>query len=78
MLSSRLSRFKSLSTSLSADLNKASSLSSEALEDASLAQYTAEYHYDLMLQACERLFDNELEQSAFEEQMREVFGSKVS
>ena len=37
----------------------------------------AEHYYDLMLESCERLFDNEIDQHAFEEQMRFMFGYKV-
>ncbi|KAF5380698.1 hypothetical protein D9757_007032 [Collybiopsis confluens] len=37
----------------------------------------AEAHsYDVLLQNCERLFDNEIEQGAFEDQMRLLFGVK--
>ncbi|KAF8122876.1 hypothetical protein EV363DRAFT_1552445, partial [Boletus edulis] len=36
----------------------------------------AEHYYDLMLESCERLFDNEIDQHAFEEQMRFMFGYK--
>ncbi|KAJ6494619.1 histone deacetylase complex, SIN3 component [Mycena vitilis] len=36
----------------------------------------AEHYYDLLLESCERLFDNELEQSVFEDQMRFMFGIK--
>ncbi|KII91290.1 hypothetical protein PLICRDRAFT_105502 [Plicaturopsis crispa FD-325 SS-3] len=35
-----------------------------------------EHFYDLMLESCERLFDNEIEPAAFEDQMRFMFGSK--
>ncbi|KAI9444070.1 hypothetical protein H4582DRAFT_2109296 [Lactarius indigo] len=31
-------------------------------------------YYELMLETCERLFDNQIEQLAFEDQMREMFG----
>ncbi|KAJ7726062.1 hypothetical protein DFH07DRAFT_246063 [Mycena maculata] len=34
----------------------------------------AEHFYDLLLESCERLFDNEVEQHVFEEQMRFMFG----
>ncbi|EKM56381.1 uncharacterized protein PHACADRAFT_172101 [Phanerochaete carnosa HHB-10118-sp] len=34
----------------------------------------AEHFYELMLESCERLFDNELEQGAFEDQIRYMFG----
>lgn len=37
----------------------------------------AEHYYDLMLESCERLFDNEIDQHAFEEQMRSMFGYRV-
>ena len=37
----------------------------------------AEHFYDLMLESCERLFDNELEQGAFEDLMRYMFGVQV-
>jgi paired amphipathic helix protein Sin3a len=36
----------------------------------------AGHFYGLMLESCERLFDNELEQTAFEDQMRHMFGVK--
>ncbi|KAJ3720137.1 hypothetical protein C8R42DRAFT_672803 [Lentinula raphanica] len=32
--------------------------------------------YDILLQNCERLFDNEIEQNAFEDQMRSMYGIK--
>ncbi|KAF9075605.1 hypothetical protein BDP27DRAFT_1315333 [Rhodocollybia butyracea] len=38
----------------------------------------AAHFYDILLQSCERLFDNEIEQAAFEDQMRGMFGIKVS
>jgi paired amphipathic helix protein Sin3a len=37
----------------------------------------AEHFYDLLLESCERLFDNEVEQHVFEDQMRYMFGIKV-
>ncbi|KAJ7127188.1 hypothetical protein C8R44DRAFT_733814 [Mycena epipterygia] len=36
----------------------------------------AEHFYDLLLESCERLFDNEVEQHVFEDQMRFMFGVK--
>ncbi|EIN09044.1 hypothetical protein PUNSTDRAFT_102594 [Punctularia strigosozonata HHB-11173 SS5] len=39
-------------------------------------QAQAAQYYDVMLDACERLFDNEIEMSAFEDQMRFMFGPK--
>jgi C-terminal domain of Sin3a protein len=37
-------------------------------------QVTALQYYELMLETCERLFDNQMEQLVFEDQMREMFG----
>ncbi len=36
-----------------------------------------EHFYELLLVSCERLFDNEVEQHAFEDQTRYMFGTKV-
>ncbi|TFK75487.1 hypothetical protein BDN72DRAFT_440795 [Pluteus cervinus] len=36
----------------------------------------AEHFYELLLDSCERLFDNEVEQHAFEDLMRYIFGVK--
>ena len=35
------------------------------------------HFYEMLLGLCERLFENEIEQHAFEDQMRVVFGLKV-
>ena len=40
-------------------------------------RFTAAQYYELMLETCERLFDNQIEQLAFEDQMREMFGLHV-
>ncbi|TRM60347.1 hypothetical protein BD626DRAFT_549673 [Schizophyllum amplum] len=46
-------------------------------ETMSIAERTTvDHYYDLLLDSCERLFDNEIEQPAFEEQMRFMFGVK--
>ena len=37
-------------------------------------QITASQYYELMLESCERLFDNQVEQLVFEDQIREMFG----
>ena len=37
----------------------------------------AVHFYELMLESCEKLFDNELEQHVFEDQMRYMFGIQV-
>jgi paired amphipathic helix protein Sin3a len=39
---------------------------------------TALQYYELMLETCERLFDNQVEQPVFEDQMREMFGIHAS
>ena len=36
------------------------------------------HYYELMLESCEKLFDNELEQGMFEEMTRYMFGLKAS
>jgi len=36
-----------------------------------------EHYYEFLLVSLERLFDNEIEQHAFEDQMRYMFGTKV-
>ena len=41
-------------------------------------QITALQYYELMLESCERLFDNQVEQLVFEDQMREMFGLHAS
>jgi len=41
-------------------------------------QVTALQYYELMLETCERLFDNQVEQLVFEDQMREMFGLHAS
>lgn len=37
----------------------------------------AGHFYEFLLESCEKLFDNELEQVVFEDQMRYMFGIKV-
>jgi hypothetical protein len=36
------------------------------------------HSYEVLLESCERLFDNEIEQHVFEDQMRHIFGTKVN
>ena len=59
-------------TALDLELMQASSGSLEGR-----GQFTASQYYELMLETCERLFDNQVEQLAFEDQMREMFGLHV-
>ncbi|KAK0442132.1 histone deacetylase complex, SIN3 component [Armillaria borealis] len=46
------------------------------IESMSDPNANASHFYELMLESCERLFDNELEQPSFEEQIRLMFGVK--
>lgn len=77
---SRLAHFKNLAASLAIEPSRAGegkmpSIANIAKLDERAAH--AEHFYDLMLESCERLFDNEIEQHVFEEQMRYMFGVKV-
>ena len=38
---------------------------------------TASQYYELLLESCEKLFDNEIEQHFFEDQLRYMFGIQV-
>ena len=80
MLYSRLLLFKTVSSKLAAS---GSPQRSPAAENLGLTlplnwrSTTAEHHYGLLLESLERLFDNEIEQHVFEDQMRYMFGTKV-
>ena len=87
VLYSRFSLFKNLAASMANQPSK-SIAAIAAPKDAKtsaipqLAQLDEraghpEHYYDLMLESCERLFDNEIDQHGFEEQMRCMFGYKV-
>ncbi|KAJ3857747.1 histone deacetylase complex, SIN3 component [Lentinula lateritia] len=69
VLYTRLSLFKSISAQSHEEVRQSTS-ERERLDP------TAAQSYDILLQNCERLFDNEIEQSAFEDQMRSMFGVK--
>lgn len=79
---SRLSYFKDLAASMvneplrtgEAPAAKLSSIAEIVQLDERIAH--TEHYYDLMLESCEKLFDNEVEQHVFEEQMRYIFGVK--
>ena len=63
----------SIMSGIQAELNKLDDRLSGRLQgDAS------QHYYELMLESCEKLFDNELEQGVFEEMTRYMFGLKVS
>lgn len=36
------------------------------------------HYYEILLESCERLFDNQIELSVFEDQIREMFGNQVA
>ncbi|KAK0450434.1 histone deacetylase complex, SIN3 component [Desarmillaria tabescens] len=81
----RLLKFRNISNQLATEgpQNKAplivTGLSPQAtafIESMSNPNANASHFYELMLESCERLFDNEVEQPAFEEQMRLMFGVK--
>ena len=74
LLVSRLSLFKELSAGLVESRDADSAKPRQPMNDPA----SKEYYYEVLLDSCERLFDNELEVPAFEEQMRSVFGIKVS
>ena len=87
VLYSRFLLFKNLAASMANQPSK-SAVATTASKDTKistipqLAQLDerighAEHYYDLMLESCERLFDNEIDQHGFEEQMRCMFGYKV-
>ncbi|KAI8986626.1 hypothetical protein BD414DRAFT_522337 [Trametes punicea] len=84
LLYSRLQLFKTITKELSANgsdpLEPNPSLVSRTIKDdlAKLGERInhASHFYDLMLECCEKLFDNELEQHVFEEIMRYMFGLK--
>ncbi|KIK06012.1 hypothetical protein K443DRAFT_674585 [Laccaria amethystina LaAM-08-1] len=78
MLYSRLHLFKDLAAEIAAQDPKTRRLNHVGIIDHLQNGETprAEHYYELMLESCERLFDNELEQHAFEDQMRGMFGTK--
>ncbi|KAJ3865008.1 histone deacetylase complex, SIN3 component [Lentinula novae-zelandiae] len=73
VLYTRLYLFKSISAQLHEEVGQSPSGSYSPRERL---DPTAAQSYDILLQNCERLFDNEIEQSAFEDQMRSMFGVK--
>ncbi|KAI1788076.1 hypothetical protein LXA43DRAFT_1161851 [Ganoderma leucocontextum] len=84
MLYSRLHLFKNLTKEMadrSSDPFEPNPSSIRSTIQADLAKLgnrldQSSHYYDLMLESCEKLFDNELELPAFEEMMRYMFGLK--
>lgn len=85
VLYSRLLLFKELGLSMANDPSEPFKSNSLAEQLGLLADLTklgdransATHFYDLLLESCERLFDNELEQHVFEDQLRYMFGIQV-
>lgn len=87
VLYSRLHLFKNIAMERVNDLTFERDAATTALDlelmQASLGpqegrgQFTASQYYELMLETCERLFDNQVEPLVFEDQMREMFGLHV-
>ncbi|KAF8067547.1 histone deacetylase complex, SIN3 component [Lyophyllum atratum] len=84
VLYTRLSLFKAIGAKLAAaGPSRSNPLAAElalppAIDATNLGDRgaAAEHYYDLLLESLERLFDNEIEQHAFEDQMRFMFGTK--
>lgn len=80
MLYSRLVLFKAIAAKLAVEGPLRRSKAAESLGLSSPLNgrsATADHYYDLLLESLERLFDNEIEQHVFEDQMRYMFGTKV-
>ncbi|PCH44684.1 hypothetical protein WOLCODRAFT_123950 [Wolfiporia cocos MD-104 SS10] len=84
LLYSRLRHFKNLAATISKEPGAAYKLN-PAIIDPNLVHNagqaddraaTAVHFYSLILVSCERLFDNDIEQHVFEDQMRYMFGTK--
>ncbi|TFK20645.1 hypothetical protein FA15DRAFT_689033 [Coprinopsis marcescibilis] len=72
LLYSRLLLFKNLSQDSEPSSSKSSITPRSSAQSSS--SESKERRYDFLLETCERLFDNEIETAAFEDQMRAVFG----
>ena len=84
VLWSRLQLFKTLAVKLnnkpSLTVSHPSALQLGALADLATlgeANGSAAHFYELMLEFCEKLFDNTLEQHIFEDRLRCMFGMNV-
>ena len=71
-MSSQDSKFSaSPAETLEADSN------GEKVGEGSPKSRNLDHYYEMLLGLCERLFENEVEQHSFEDQIRGVFGLKV-
>jgi len=75
--------FKGIATKLSTSKPKERRSNPAATEAGLIASNGVDvavnigHYYEMLLASCERLFSNEIEQHAFEDQMRVAFGTKV-
>ncbi|KAF8156921.1 hypothetical protein B0H34DRAFT_711197 [Crassisporium funariophilum] len=82
LLCSRLNLYKGIAGGLASSRPRDRRFNTAATEAGLIANngidVTASngHYYEMMLASCERLFANEIEQHAFEDQMRSVFGTK--
>jgi paired amphipathic helix protein Sin3a len=82
LLYSRLALFKSIAANIPSKPFR--SFRPTLTTDLGLSTVAAEgpadvnHFYEVLLESCERLFDNEIEQHVFEDQMRHIFGTKVN
>ncbi|KAI0341407.1 hypothetical protein BDW22DRAFT_1430067 [Trametopsis cervina] len=86
LLYSRLNTFKTLTVQLTSEPQEAREVNSMTKSLGILADVSklgdratdAVHYYELLLESCEKLFDNELEQHVFEDQVRYMFGIQHS
>ncbi|KAF8624979.1 hypothetical protein AX15_005613 [Amanita polypyramis BW_CC] len=76
LLYSRLRLFKNLSVRKMAESasGRATNIPKGVANALTTNSNLPEHFYELLLETCERLFDNEIEQQVFEDQMQRVFG----
>ena len=78
LLFSRLRLFKSLSAKRAAEGSDRVSKGISSTNSTTASSSNPERFYELILEMCERLFDNEIDQHVFEDQVRHLFGLQVS
>ena len=79
LLYSRLIYYRALADKIAADPKAVTRPRHTPTDLGSLPERAtnARHFYTLMLESCEKLFDNELEQAVFEDQLRWMFGPQV-
>ena len=78
ILYARLSLFKGISAQLVSKPVTTDTVQNGANASDSSSNKNVDHYYEMLLGLCERLFENEIEQHMFEDQMRAVFGLKVN